>query len=455
MRRIVICLAVILLASSHALAQLPPGYIGLFADIYPGPHCLTGTGGFTFYCFVAPPVTGMQCIELRTETSGNIAVFIPIYNPDTSHPILGGVPGDLAMCLNSCHNTADWVLAFSATVFVMDASPASITLGPFSGSPYMKILDCEGVETQAFKYTDLYINDYCYHIEIWPFLSYVTVQDERHIVATFTQPVAEFSAEQSDNYILFPKESPTDTMPVSAAEVYTRDWEVLLTLEQPLIQGVIYTLIAEDICRYDLLSCGPSYVFFQSTPIAVMLQGFDAKNGPEGVELSWELAGVDGDISFSVSRRGAMGGAFDELAYVEIERDGDTYTCIDTYAEPGGSYIYRVDYELGDETGVLFETEAVQTPAAPLTLHQNVPNPFNPSTEISYYLPVAADVLLEVYNVTGKRVATLERGRREKGPHVVMWQGVDDAGRGVASGIYFYRLRAGKEVISKKMVLLR
>jgi hypothetical protein len=150
-----------------------------------------------------------------------------------------------------------------------------------------------------------------------------------------------------------------------------------------------------------------------------------------------------------------MGGEFEELGYVAIERTSDAYTCIDTYAEPGESYVYRVDYVLGSETGLLFETDAVQTPAAPLTLHQNVPNPFNPATEISYYLPVAAEVLLEVYDVTGKRVATLERGRREKGLHVVTWQGIDDAGRSAQSGIYFYRLRAGKEVTSKKMVLLR
>jgi hypothetical protein len=227
-----------------------------------------------------------------------------------------------------------------------------------------------------------------------------------------------------------------------------------LTLDESLIQGITYTLVAENICN-EMSMCSTTEVDFIFEPVAVMLQGFAAKGGPEGVELSWELAGVDGDVSFSVSRRDATGGYFDELGSIEIERDGDTYTCIDTYAEPGESYVYRVDYELDGETAVLFETDVVQTPAAPLTLHQNVPNPFNPSTEISYYLPASADVLLEVYDVTGKRVATLERGRREKGLHVVTWRGMDDAGRSAQSGIYFYRLGAGKEVMSKKMVLLR
>ena len=453
MKRIAIFLALSLLVFSAVSAQLPPqGYIGLFADENHTNICINGNGAFTFYCFVLPSESGLKCLELSTEVSSyNIAVWGPVYNPDTSEPVMGSVPGDLAMCFNSCHDTG-WVMAFSATLFVITPTVEMIALEPFSGSPYMKILNCEGVEVEALPYTYLYVNDpWCHPPPQPPYLSYVTVQDESHIVATFDKGVAPYSAEQPEKYILFPKESPSDTIPVSTAEVVDYN-EVLLTLEESLIQGVTYRLIAENICT-DL--CATSQVDFICSPIAALLQGFTAGYGYGGIELSWQLSEVDGDISFSVLRRASMGGSFDELGYVDIERDGDTYTCMDTYAGPGESYVYRVDYELGDETGVLFETDAVQTPSAPLTLHQNVPNPFNPATEISYYLPVAADVLLEVYNVTGKRVATLERGRKKKGPHIVMWQGIDDAGRSVASGIYFYRLRAGKEVISKKMVLLR
>ncbi len=451
MKRMAIYFVLILLVSSYASAQLPPqGYIGLFEDEGRVDWCIDGTGVFTFYCFALPPETGLKCIELQTVlSSDNIAVFGPNYHPDAVGPILGGVPGNLALCFNSCHSTT-WVMAFSATLLVMDTTLESITLEPFTGSPYLKILNCEGVEVEALPYDQLYINDpNCWVPPQPPYLSYVTVQDESHIVATFTESVRDG---QSEKYILFQKDNPVDTIPVSSAELINY-YEVLLTLEEPLIQGITYTLIADNVCN--VILCATSQVDFIFAPVAVMLQGFEAKNGPEGVELSWQLSEVDGDISFSVSRRMALGGTFDELGSVEIEHEGDTYTCIDTDAEPGESYVYRVDYVLGDETVVLFETEAVQTPAAPLALHQNVPNPFNPVTEISYYLPAAADVLLEVYDVTGKRVAAIVRGREDKGLHVVTWQGVDESGRAVASGIYFYRLRAGKEVVSKKMVLLR
>ena len=81
-----------------------------------------------------------------------------------------------------------------------------------------------------------------------------------------------------------------------------------------------------------------------------------------------------------------------------------------------------------EESGAatLFETEAISTPAMPLTLHQNHPNPFNPSTTIGYYLPVDAPVTLEVYDSSGRLVARLLDGaKQEKGTHSVEWRGLD------------------------------
>jgi flagellar hook assembly protein FlgD len=92
----------------------------------------------------------------------------------------------------------------------------------------------------------------------------------------------------------------------------------------------------------------------------------------------------------------------------------------------------------------------------PLTLNQNHPNPFNPSTTISYYLPAASEVTLDVYDSSGRLVSRLVDGAtQERGTHEVAWRGVDTAGRQASSGVYFYRLVSGKETISKKMVLLR
>ncbi|UCD18512.1 MAG: T9SS type A sorting domain-containing protein [Candidatus Zixiibacteriota bacterium] len=89
------------------------------------------------------------------------------------------------------------------------------------------------------------------------------------------------------------------------------------------------------------------------------------------------------------------------------------------------------------------------------TLWQNYPNPFNPSTIIRYYLPRAADVSVEIYNILGRKTRTLVTARQKGGDYVVTWDGADSDGNEVASGVYFCRVKAGDEVQTRKMVVLR
>jgi flagellar hook assembly protein FlgD len=88
-------------------------------------------------------------------------------------------------------------------------------------------------------------------------------------------------------------------------------------------------------------------------------------------------------------------------------------------------------------------------------LHQNVPNPFNPTTRIRFDLPEAAAVRLAVYNVNGQMIRILANGPMQAGARDVTWDGRDAAGRAAASGIYFYRLDAGRFTQTRKMILLR
>lgn len=88
-------------------------------------------------------------------------------------------------------------------------------------------------------------------------------------------------------------------------------------------------------------------------------------------------------------------------------------------------------------------------------LHQNYPNPFNPVTEISFNLPNAGDVTLEVYNIMGQKVNTLINERFEAGNHSVTWDSRDNNGHSVSSGIYFYRLTTDEFIDTKKMILLK
>lgn len=88
-------------------------------------------------------------------------------------------------------------------------------------------------------------------------------------------------------------------------------------------------------------------------------------------------------------------------------------------------------------------------------LYQNYPNPFNSETVFRFDLVQRRDVDLRVYNLEGQRVSTLVSGSRGPGNYVVRWNGRDDDGRALASGIYLYRLEAGGLVETRKLLLVR
>jgi Galactose oxidase, central domain/FlgD Ig-like domain len=90
-----------------------------------------------------------------------------------------------------------------------------------------------------------------------------------------------------------------------------------------------------------------------------------------------------------------------------------------------------------------------------LTLHPNHPNPFNPSTTIRFEIASRGRAILRVYDVRGALVRTLFDETREAGPGSMMWDGHDDRGVVVSSGVYFYRLDAGGDSRTRKMVLLK
>ncbi len=88
-------------------------------------------------------------------------------------------------------------------------------------------------------------------------------------------------------------------------------------------------------------------------------------------------------------------------------------------------------------------------------LFQNYPNPFNPSTAISYQLPANSNVQLEIYNLLGQKVRTLVNQQQAAGNYTVRWDGRNDFGQHVSSGVYLYRLVTGQFSQVRKMVLLR
>jgi len=102
------------------------------------------------------------------------------------------------------------------------------------------------------------------------------------------------------------------------------------------------------------------------------------------------------------------------------------------------------------------ETAARATPLpAAFTLGQNYPNPFNPTTNIAFSLAAESHVELTVFNMLGQRVRTLINEVRSAGSYVVVFDGQDDRGNSLSSGIYFYKLTDGKQGVTKRMMFVK
>lgn len=114
-----------------------------------------------------------------------------------------------------------------------------------------------------------------------------------------------------------------------------------------------------------------------------------------------------------------------------------------------------VDLAGGIDAITNIEIGALKPMPTDYALEQNVPNPFNPSTTIQYRLPEAGEVQLVIYNLLGQEVRTLVQESMDAGFHSVVWDGMDEFGKQVASGIYIYRLSVADFTQVQRMMLLK
>lgn len=105
-------------------------------------------------------------------------------------------------------------------------------------------------------------------------------------------------------------------------------------------------------------------------------------------------------------------------------------------------------------SGGEFFVESQQVPIR-FRLYANYPNPFNPATTIRFDIPQEGVAELSIYNMLGQRVRHLLKGSLPPGRYDIIWDGRNEAGQTVASGVYLYRLRIGRFVATRKMVLVR
>ena len=198
-----------------------------------------------------------------------------------------------------------------------------------------------------------------------------------------------------------------------------------------------------------------SFYFGRYNPaiVAVLIQHFDATFDGAGVRLSWDIFTDEEIAGFRAYRKEAEG-PYLSVSGGELIPTG-ARDFVDASVQAGRTYQYMLAVVRADGSELTSPVVTVRTSPIRLTLEQNRPNPFNPSTTIRFTLPEAAQVSLIITDVKGSVVTRLVEERMPAGTTDVRWNGTNSDGRPVSSGVYFYRLHAGKEIQTRKMVLLK
>lgn len=189
------------------------------------------------------------------------------------------------------------------------------------------------------------------------------------------------------------------------------------------------------------------------TSIPVELTSFTASSVDKDVNLQWSTATETNNSGFSIERKNKNENSWNSVTFVN-GRGTTTEITNYTYTDknvPAGIYNYRlkqIDFDGSYEYSNIIEVE-VSLPKT-YSLGNCYPNPFNPSTIISYEVPKQSNVLLKVYDILGNEVATLVNEEKSAGSYQIIF----DASA-LSNGVYFYRLQAGNFVETKKMILMK
>ena len=130
---------------------------------------------------------------------------------------------------------------------------------------------------------------------------------------------------------------------------------------------------------------------------------------------------------------------------------------IDTvYSEDFNSNpLVAVADDFGQFTGDMVSLDFDNSLPSSFALHSNYPNPFNPSTKISYSIPESGDISLNIYDMRGRRIKSLVNKNQASGRYLIEWNATDDYGNNVGAGVYIYQLRSKNKPLSQKMILMK
>lgn len=194
------------------------------------------------------------------------------------------------------------------------------------------------------------------------------------------------------------------------------------------------------------------------TSVSVEMKSFSAlPTDFDGVTVKWATASESDNLGFNVLRSRQENGTYDKInREIIAARPDGIYSYSDQSVKAGERYFYKLEDISRDGQITLHGPVSAQV-LAPETfeLSQNYPNPFNPTTTIRFQLPSEGKVLLQIFNTNGQLIRTLVDAQVRVGFHQAVWDGKNDSGIPVVTGVYYYRIIANGTVMTKKMALLK
>ncbi len=225
----------------------------------------------------------------------------------------------------------------------------------------------------------------------------------------------------------------------------------------PLVQVLYFgDILLEDgatLADYNIPRGGLLSDFISSQPLPVELNSFTSTVINNTVKLNWTTATEVNSSSFDVEKTTINKENWISLSSIKASGNSNSpknYSFVDRNII-SGKYNYRL--KMVDNDGTFKYSTAIEANISEpykFALEQNFPNPFNPSTTISFTLPLISRVVLSIYNELGQKVAELFNGEKAAGSHSIEWNAGD-----FNSGIYFYELKTEKYSLTKKLILMK
>lgn len=217
-----------------------------------------------------------------------------------------------------------------------------------------------------------------------------------------------------------------------------------------LSDAAVITRNLDEIQKFTFSNTG------SGTVLPVELISFTAYTNKRTIVLSWGTATEYNSASFVVEKKSAE--SWLPIAVVSaagISNSPRNYSFTDKNLV-SGSYTYRLRMTDNDGSFKLSNTVSADiAPADVFTVQQNYPNPFNPSTVICYEIPQAGAVTVTVYDIQGTEIAVLLNSRQDAGSYTVTWDGKNNSGNSVGTGVYICRVQYNSLVHTQKMLLIK